>query len=169
MTARHMAGSQPGQYDHELTQKTAYGKPVVRLWCAAKKAEGFGTLMQTFSPGEYLGKRLRLSGGLFCEGVDGWAGLWMRVDGPRGSDPLAFDNMQNRSLTGTRDWGRHDVVLDVPTHSRAIALGVLLSGRGEVLMADFGLEVVGEDVPTTDMYETPQHGPWNLDFSEPPG
>jgi len=166
MIGWHMAGSQPRQYDHELTGKTAYGKPVARMWCTARRADGFGTLMQTFSPGKYLGQRLRFSGGLKCEDVEDRVGLWMRVDGPRGAEPLAFDNMHNRPISGSRDWGRHDVVLDIPSHAIAVALGVLLVGRGEVFMAGFELETVGEDVPTTDLHEARPEGPRNLDFSE---
>ncbi|MBA3300096.1 MAG: RNA polymerase sigma factor [Thermoleophilaceae bacterium] len=168
MIGWHMAGSHPKQYDHELTEKTAYGKPVARLWCTARRPDGFGTLMQTFSSGNYLERRLRFSGAVQCEGVEDWVGLWMRVDGARGVEPLAFDNMESRPIDGTRDWQRYNVVLDVPSNARAVALGVLLSGRGEVAMADFGLETVGEDVPTTNMYEAPPEGPQNLDFSEAP-
>lgn len=58
------------------------------------------------------------------------------------------------------------MVLDVPGHAIAIALGVLLVGRGEVFMAGFELGAVGEDVPTTDMYEARPEEPRNLDFSE---
>jgi RNA polymerase sigma factor (sigma-70 family) len=166
MIGWHKAGSHPGQYKHEFTDKSAYGKPVARLWCTARQAEGFGTLMQTFSADTYLRQRLRLSGALQCHDVDGRVGLWMRVDGARGSDPLAFDNMETRPITGTRDWQRHEIVLDIPSNARAIALGVLLVGRGEVFMADFRLDGVGEEVPTTDLYETPPEGPRNLDFSE---
>ena len=59
-----------------------------------------------------------------------------------------------------------DVVLDVPSHARAIALGVLLVGRGKVSMAGFELGTVGADVPATNLYETLPEGPRNLDFSE---
>lgn len=168
MVGWHMAGSHPGQYDHEVTDGTAYGKPVARLRFSGREPEGFGTLMQTFSAANYLGRRLRFSGGLKAVDVEGWAGLWMRVDGPRGSEPLSFDNMENRPLKGSRDWHRHEIVLDVPAHARAIALGVLLVGRGEVLMADFGLEPVSHDVPTTGLYERYPDEPRNLDFSETP-
>ena len=166
MIGWHMAGSQPGQYEHELTEETAYGKPVARLWCKATKVEGFGTLMQTFSADNYLGQRLRFSGALQCNDVEGRLGLWMRVDGRPGSEPLAFDNMDTRPISGTRDWQRHEVVLDVASEATAIALGVLLVGRGEARMADFRLEGVGQEVPTTNLYAPRPEGPLNLDFSD---
>jgi len=60
----------------------------------------------------------------------------------------------------------HDVVLDVPAQATAIALGVLLTGTGEVFIADFNLETVGLDVDTTEMDVPLPERPQNLDFSE---
>src|SRR5436189_2066267 len=44
-------------------------------------ADGFGTLTQAFRADQYRGKRLRMTGYVKSDGVEGWAGLWMRVDG----------------------------------------------------------------------------------------
>ena len=77
------------------------------------------------------------------------AGLWMRVDGPGGSSPLAFDNMEDRRISGTTEWQHHDVVLDVPAEAEAIALGVLLAGKGEVWMSDFNVDTVDLEFETT--------------------
>ena len=79
---------------------------------------------------------------------------------------LAFDNMAARPIRGTVDWQRYDVVLDVPAEAKAIALGVLLTGTGEVFVADFKLETVGLDVDTTEMDVPLPERPQNLDFSE---
>jgi hypothetical protein len=108
----------------------------------------FGTLMQTFRADSYRGKRLRMSAHVKAEKIAGWAGLWMRVDGP-GRDSLSFDNMGSRPIKGTCDWSFHEVVLDVPVESLAIAFGILLCGSGQAWVDDFAFEVVGEDVPTT--------------------
>lgn len=164
MNGWFMAGSHPKQYEHELVADSMHeGKPVVRMRCSAAEAEGFGTLMQTFSAGHFLEQRVRLSAGISCAGVEGWSGLWMRVDGPSGA-MLAFDNMGNRPIRGTMGWQRYHVVLDVRADAAAIALGVLLNGRGEVWMSDFRVETVGHEVDTTDspLPDRPQ----NLDFSE---
>ena len=67
------------------------------------------------------GKRVRMIGYAKSEGVElytrefGWAGLWMRVDGPQLYRPLAFDNMVNRPIHGSADWQKYEIVLDVPT------------------------------------------------------
>ncbi len=59
--------------------------------------------------------------------------------------------MGNRPIKGTGDWKRYEIVLDVPGNSINIAFGILLTGKGKVWMDDLQFEVVGKDVPTTDM------------------
>ena len=169
MTGWRISGSHSSQYEQALADETTYeGKPVVKLRSVVPRTDGFGTLMQTFSAEHYLGQRVRFSGALKCEGVEDRVGLWMRVDGP-GGRALAFDNMAGRPVSGTTDWERHEVVLDVPDEAQAIALGVLLVGRGEAWMSDFDVEIVGPEVETTDagMTAALPEQPQNLDFSEP--
>ena len=168
MTGWHMAGSHPSQYEHALADEMTYeGKPVVELRSVVARTDGFGTLMQTFSAEHFLERRVRFSGALKCENVENRVGLWMRVDGPSGR-MLAFDNMAGRPVSGTTDWARYEVVLDVSDEAQAIALGVLLRGKGEAWMSDFNVEIVGPEVETTDagmMAALPEQ-PQNLDFSE---
>ena len=169
MTGWHMAGSHPSQYEHALADETTYdGKPVVALRSVVPRTDGFGTLMQTFSAEHFLGQRVRFSGALKCEGVENRVGLWMRVDGPQ-HRMLAFDNMAGRPVSGTTDWEHYEVVLDVPDEAQAIALGVLLVGKGNAWMSDFNVEIVGPEVETTDagMTAALPERPQNLDFSEP--
>jgi RNA polymerase sigma factor (sigma-70 family) len=171
MKGWHMAGSHPSQYEHALAEETTYeGKAVVELRSVAPQTDGFGTLMQTFSAERFLGQRVRFSGALKCEGVENRVGLWMRVDGPAPERRmLAFDNMAGRPVSGTTDWEHYEVVLDAPDEAQAIALGVLLNGKGQAWMSDFNVEIVGPEVETTEAAMTaalPQR-PQNLDFSEP--
>ena len=97
---------------------------------------GYGTLMQVFAADEYRGKRLRLSGYIKVENVTGWAGLWMRVDGPENEAPSS-DDMQSRPVTGTTGWEEFEIILDVPQDSVKFAFGVLLEGAGQVWVDDF--------------------------------
>ena len=85
----------------------------------------------------YRGKRIRFTANMKSEDVKGWAGLWMRVDGPRnpngGPAPMiVLDNMQSRAITGTKGWQSYSVVLDVPEDAGGIYHGILLSGAGAV-------------------------------------
>ena len=110
----------------------------------------FATLTQKMLPDEYRGKRLRYSGYVRTNRVvHGHAGLWLRMDGPTPRQILAFDNMSDRGLTGTRRWKLCEVVLDVPEEASAIVFGALLTGTGRMWVDDLKFEVVGKNVPVT--------------------
>ena len=146
-----LAGSHPRDYKISLDQTVMHGgKPTHLLASKAENGEGFGTLMQMFKGKAYLGKRVRLSAWVKAEKVEDWSGVWMRVDGPNGKS-TAFDNMQTNPIKGTLDWERYEVVLDMAPDSSALALGILLHGKGKVWMEEPVLEVVDAGVPVTDM------------------
>jgi hypothetical protein len=90
----------------------------------------------------------------------------MRVD--EQSTTVAFDNMQDRPITHTKDWQNYAVVLDVPQDATGIFFGVLLDGPGTVWLNGGKVELVGSDVPTTGTTGTKKRGiePKNLDFTE---
>jgi hypothetical protein len=169
-----LAGSDPGSYqisrDSDVTHD---GKASGRL--ASTKAPnrqtrsggmGFGTLMQSFDAGEYVGKRLRLSAWVRSKDVEDWAGVWMRVDGEQTYSSLAFDNMQNRPIKGTTDWKKYEVVLDVAEAAKGIYFGILVSGEGTVWINDVRFEVVDKSVPVTGFAGAGPKlkRPTNLDF-----
>jgi len=114
------------------------------------RCRGFGTMMQCIEAAGYARKRIRFSGYVKAREVRERAGLWMRVDG-EGEPPqtLAFDNMKDRPITGTRDWTRYEVVLDVRKDATHICFGILLRGQGTVWLSGASLEPVSTAVPTT--------------------
>lgn len=111
--------------------------------------------MQSFKPGKFSGKRVRLSGWIKADKVSDWAGLWMRVDGGS-QEPLAFDNMGNRPIKETKDWTRYEVVLDVDSKATNVAFGVLLAGTGSVWLDDLRFDIVDKSTPTTDLSASPE-------------
>jgi len=121
--------------------------------------------MQSFDAKDYLGKRLRLTAWVKAADVRDWAGVWMRVDGS-GTKSLAFDNMENRPIKGTKAWTRCDIVLDVAENATGIAFGILLSGEGKVWISDIGFQVVDKSVPVTSSQGTASPQPKNLDFDQ---
>ena len=144
------AGSHPKDYEMSLDHTGAHGgNACAYLKSVAPETNGFGTLMQMFKADEYRGKRVRMSGYVKAKDASDWAGLWMRVDGARKDEMLAFDNMEDRAIKGTIDWKRYEIVLYVPENSEMVAFGLLLSGKGQVWMDDLQFETVGKDVPTT--------------------
>jgi len=141
------------------------GKTSAYIRAKAEDPQGFGALSQRFMAGSFRGKRLRLTGYLRVQSVEGWAGLWMRIDGADG-ELQGFDNMERRPVRGTSEWVRREVVLDVPTDAYAIAIGALLVGPGQIWVDDFSLDVVGNDVPTTVAEESLSQSPVNLKFED---
>ena len=159
-----MAGSHPAEYAFDVDRSGS--APVGVLRSVVDAAGGFGTIMQMIRAGNYAGKRVRLSGDAAVTDVDGWFGLWLRVDGDQQGRPLAFDNMESRALRGTLGWGRYEVVLDVDPEATAIAFGALLVGTGSGRLSGLRFEEVGADVPTTGRFPGPMPDePVNLDFA----
>jgi hypothetical protein len=164
------AGSHPAEYEVGIDSSTYHGgRASGYVKAITRDLHGFGTLMQTTGPGQYLGKRVRLSAFVRAEMVGDWAGLWLRVDGPLEGNqpkPLAFDNMQGRPIKGTIDWTRVEIVLDVPSDARDIAFGILLSRDGQVWLDDLKFEVVPTSVPVTSRGGQMTSAPSNLDFEK---
>ena len=161
-----LAGSKPSEFEAGVDPGQAYqGHRSAYLKNKQPSVDGFGTLMQQFTAEQYLGERVRLSGVVKSQEVAEWAGLWVRVD--KGKETVAFDNMQDRAIKGTTDWRRYEVVLDVPKDATGIALGILLTGTGEVWLNGARFEVVGPDVAVTGSnYGKIPDKPVNLDFAE---
>jgi hypothetical protein len=168
MKSWFLAGSDPQDYELGIDANVARnGKNSGYLKAKVAEPRGFGTMMQMFGANAYLNKRMRFSAFVKSEGIEAWAGLWMRVDGPQ-QGSLAFDNMQHRPIKGTCDWHKYEVVIDVPGESVAIAVGLLLNGKGQVGISEAQFEEVGAEVLTTAQatYEDLPGRPGNLDFAE---
>jgi hypothetical protein len=163
-----MSGDDPNEYTigvDSAVHRTGHASGSLR--CNVAQPRGFGTLMQSFDEESYHGKRVKLSAYIKSDKVAGWAGMWMRVDGPGGKRGMtAFDNMENRPIRATTDWTRYEIVLDVASDTVDIAYGVLLHGSGQVWIDDIAFDVVGSDVPTTDQPKLRKGGPENLDFEQ---
>lgn len=161
-----LAGTKPDNYTTGIDPNVPYqGHGAAFLKAKPSATEGFGTLMQNFSAGQYAGQRVRLTAPVKSESVNDWAGLWMRVD--QGASIVAFDNMQNRPIRGTRGWQDYSVVLDVPQNSTMISFGILLSKGGAVWISNVRFETVGTDVPVTgNPAPAVSKSPTNLNFDE---
>lgn len=124
--------------------------PILRTRAFKSEPLGMGSLTHSEGAETWRGRRVALRAELRSGGVDGWAGLWMRVDGKDGQ-VLAFDNMQNRALRGTSSFKWYSVVLDVPVEAERVSFGVLLHGPGAVFIRELVFEEVDVDVTSTDL------------------
>jgi hypothetical protein len=107
----------------------------------------FGVATGTFPVAQARGKRVRFSGYIKTENVtEGFGGLWWRVDGDSGT--LAFDNMQDRGVTGTTDWKKYELELPVAADAKNINFGALHPGNGTAWFDSLSIEL--DDVDYND-------------------
>ncbi len=150
------AGATPRAYTMGVDPEVFRTKSA-SLWIGSRddaKQIEFGAAAQFVQADTYRGKRLRLTGYVKTQDVDeGWAGLWMRVEGRVAM--LGFDNMADRPVRGTSDWMKCMLVLDIPDDAFRIAFGALLVGRGQAWIDDITFESVGDEVPSTNLLLPP--------------
>jgi len=164
------AGSKPDSYYMGIDKGGGKeGNNVVTIRSVDKLINGFGTVMQNFLLEKYLGKRIRMTGYLKTQDVDDWAGFWLRIDGEKKSNTLAFDNMKNgktdRSVRGTTDWKQYEIVLDVSKNATNIAFGTLLAGTGQIWFDKIDFEIVDDNTEITGI-EKQFREPENLNFGK---
>jgi hypothetical protein len=133
----------------DTTEKHS-GEASAYIKLVAAKSEGFSTLSQGVRAENYRGKRVRLSAFVKARDVEHGA-LWFRVDTVE--NIAGFDNMDKRPIMGTTDWKKYQLVLDVPQDAVVVPFGFMLMGNGELWADDFQLDVVGPDVPVTDLID----------------
>ncbi|HNW69751.1 MAG TPA: hypothetical protein PKI01_05080 [Bacteroidales bacterium] len=148
------AGDKPNSYDMGIDKGAGRdGKNAATIKSIEKNIKGFGTLMQNCLPGKFLGKRVRMAGYMKTKDVTGWAAFWLRIDTKEKENNMPFDDMHgsknDRSVKGTTDWARYEIVLDVPLSAEQFAYGALLNGTGQLWFDDITFEIVDNTVKTT--------------------
>jgi hypothetical protein len=135
---------------------------MLRAGTRQKYDASFGVATGTFPVKDAAGKTVRFSAWIKTDSVlNGYAGLWWRVDGPgKGTDrpQLAFDNSEARFIdskpdagngtirgtTGTTPWTRYQFELPVGKTASNINFGVLFTGTGTVWVDSLKIELDGE-------------------------
>ena len=87
---------------------------------------------------EQCGQTLRVTARLRTKEVDGWAGMWVRIDGYSKFE-LFFDNMDDRPIKGTTNWEIYTIEVQVPDASAWLNFGVVLQGQGAVYIDNFAI------------------------------
>lgn len=162
------SGTKPDSYDMGMDNSVFHnGKAAGTIKSIKKKIDGFGALLQNSKPDQYLGKRVKMSGYIKATNVDGWAGLWLRIDQKGDNRTLAYASMHKNKIQGSIDWQPFDVVLDVPAEAGSMIFGVMLAGTGQVWFDDIQFEEVSDQVPITGiMFNDRLEEPANLNFEE---
>ncbi len=105
----------------------------------------FGVITYSMPAKGWAGKKIRLSGMIRTEEVAGGAAhLWIRADheGKR----KVFRNLGGNGMTGTSDWKRQSIEVEMPAEGGQVFLGGTFNGSGKVWFDDFTLEVDGAPV-----------------------
>ncbi|TDN39738.1 peptidase S41 [Hymenobacter sp. UV11] len=111
---------------------------------ATRPADAFGVATMRL-PVTFGGKSVKLTGFLKTDQVqNGYAGLWLRVDGEQGM--LAFDNMQKRPVRGTTDWQQYTITLPLANEAKTLYFGTLLPATGTLWLDQLTLTVDGRPV-----------------------
>jgi len=141
-----------------------HGQHSLRIESQVSEHKGFSSMTRSFKPEPEV-RKMRLSADIRCQDLVGWAGIWMRVDGPN-QTVLSFDNTQHtQSISGTHDWKRVAVVLEVPPEAVSISMGALISGTGIFWVDNLSFGAVSADTPVSPLpwkHEMPQ----NLNFED---
>ena len=166
------SGSNPNDYDMGVDVGAGQnGKNAATIRSISKVANGHGLLLQRIASDNYKGKRVKLYGYLKTKKVYEWAGLLIILDGKvinraTGNEQtkmLAYDDMRNRHVSGTKDYTKYEIVMDVPDSVTQIEFGARLTGPGQIWFDQLSFEVVGQDVPVTNAV---LKEPTNLDFDK---
>ena len=125
-----------------VTNTDSYdGVRSVTLRCVeAGCSRDFSAVTSHISATGLAGQTITLTGYLKTAEVKaGFAGLWLRVDGV--GKELAFDNMQDRGVTGTTGWTEYSITLPVADGAQEIYFGALLTGEGQLWVDALGLNL----------------------------
>ena len=136
----------PGGYALKIdtTEKKSGDRSILIAPLAARPDGSFGAVAMTI-PTSYEGSAIELRGSLKLHDVaDGFAGLWMRIEGDGGM--LQFDNMQSQGLNGTADWKEYSIKLPLSADANKITIGALLTGKGQLWVDDFQVLIDGKDI-----------------------
>lgn len=155
MNGWHLVGADIGSYQLSIDTAKINSQQVFYLKSISNAAEKTGTAENELNAFNYLGKRVRLSSNIKTANLDNSVQMFMRVDGGPGAGlvgkTLAFDDMQNRVIRGTTEWQKYEIVLDIPQETKSVLYGFHLNGSGEAWFSGVNVEIVGNNVPSTDM------------------
>lgn len=169
-------GSKPQLYEAGIDRGLPYGSghpALIRCRYTeddpayAAMEKGFGAFMQSVAAEAFRGRRVVLCAELSTESVVELAALWLRIDSAA-NRTLLFDNMEGYPevgpLTGTCDWTRRQIVVDVPQEAESLHFGFYLRGSGKAWAAGFDLREADPSEASTRLNRF-NPSPVNLDFS----
>jgi hypothetical protein len=128
---------------------------------SADSLSAFGCIATEIPVTGFSGKTLELRAKMKMQEVKGGAaGLLLRIDGrnsfsnipgqehlSKHHKTLAFDNMLQKNIKGTRDWFMYSTKLPFPKNAGEIYIGAILTGNGRLWVDEFELLLDGKPIP----------------------
>jgi hypothetical protein len=111
--------------------------------------QGSTYILQRVIAASYRGRRVAYTAFVRTADVKTRAQLTFGITADSPPMDLGRDQMDDRFLTGTRDWKKHELVLDVPDRAWTLVIGVELEGTGSVWVDDAELRIVPTTTPST--------------------
>jgi AraC-like DNA-binding protein len=116
---------------------------------ALGKTNDFQSIGHYSIPYNFKGKRIKVSAYMKTENVSdqGWGGLYIRVD------PFVdFINMRSHNITGTTDWTKYELEVDINDDAYSFSFGAMIADQGKIWVDNFEVYVDGvkfENIPRT--------------------
>ena len=93
-------------------------------------------------PANFEGGQIKLTGYIKTENVSsGHAGVWMRLD-----PNIGADIMEDKGITGTTDWKKYEITLDLTRETESITIGGILVGKGKMWVDDLEITINGNPI-----------------------
>jgi hypothetical protein len=120
------------QYEIGLSEAAPPEGRVAARVASRVAAEGdFAGIVQAVAVEALAGEAVRVGGQVKTEAVEGWAGLFARVDDAAGR----LLRTAEAQAEPTQEWARHELSIEIPPGGAKLSFGLLLQGRGAA-MAD---------------------------------
>ncbi len=136
--------------DPSTKREGGTGAPAVIIQSTTKEWGKNGSALRTIPTLSLIGHRIRFSAWLKTENLANWAGLRLLAGDTAGRVYAHDDISGDYPLVGTNDWTRREIVCDIPEGCTILRIGMSQYGAGKMWMDDAQIEIVGNDVPTTD-------------------
>jgi hypothetical protein len=134
------------KYEITMTPDGHNGKNAVTIKSLSTTVSSdASSIWQNSLPNNFIGKRVRMTAYLRCNDVKDTAGIWFNVL----NAPVQTLETDGKYLTGTSNWKKIEIVLDIPKGASNLNYGAFLNGKGQIWFSDISFEVVDNSISST--------------------
>lgn len=143
-----LSGGARAEYSMEQVSSPVHGGlKALALTPTVSSPHGYGVVMQTFDAKPWRGKRVRIAAFIKTAQVTARGDFWGRAQGPDSPDDGPGLSAASTGLAPTADWGRYELVFEVPDDAVEVQFGAGIQGPGQLWVDDVKVEAVPRSVP----------------------